>query len=329
MNKKILLGSGVVLAVALIVPVLFFLLRPDNSKYDACTVTRGTIRSVVLSSGVVKPENKLDIKPPINGRADSVLAGVGDKVKKGQVLAWMSSTDRAVLLDAARTKGPEVLAHWEDYYKPAALIAPLDGTIILENLNPGQVVTSSDVVFSMSDHLIITANLDETDLSKIQLKQKVKLALDAYPDKEFTGKVELIAFSATTVNSVTTYAVDILPDEVPEYMRSGMTANATFIVDEKKDTLLVPYTAVSRGRGQSTVLVPGSNNGGQAAVQVVATGLSDGKKIEILSGLKEGDTVLQQKFQLSTPSGASGGSPLIPTIKRSNSGKSGSSPPHP
>ena len=327
MNKRMLQWTGAGLVLVAAVLAVTYLTRTKVSNYDSYTVQRGSIRSVVLSTGIVQPENKLDIKPPINGRADSVLVAIGEKVKKGQVLAWMSSTDRAVLLDAARTKGVAELAHWEDYYKAAALIAPLDGTIITKNLNPGQVVTSSDVVFSLSDHLIVAANMDETDLAKIRLKQPVELALDAYPDKPFTGVVERIAFSATTVSNVTTYEVDILPGKVPDFMRSGMTANATFIVADKKDALYVPSTAVKQGKSKTTVLVPDPGHDGLAVPLVVMTGLSDGKKTEILSGLKEGDIVLQQKFQLSAPGSSGGGSPLIPTIKRSSQGGSSASRP--
>ncbi len=291
--------------------------KPKNSSYDSYPVQRSEIRSQVLSNGTVQPENKLDIKPPINGRADSVLAQIGDAVKKGQVLAWMSSTDRAVLLDAARTKGADELAHWEDYYKPAALIAPLDGTIISKNLNPGQVVTSSDVVFSMSDHLIVAAIVDETDLAKIKLQQRVELAVDAYPDVQFTGAVERIAFNAAIVNSVTTYEVDVLPDKVPDFIRSGMTAVAKFLVVEKKDALSVPAAAIRQFKSKSFVLVPDPDHADQAVSRQIEVGISDGKKTEILSGLKEGDTVLMPKFQLSGAGAASSkGNPLVPTVKR-------------
>jgi macrolide-specific efflux system membrane fusion protein len=52
------------------------------------------------------PQNRLEIKPPIAGRAEEVLVNEGELVKAGQIIAWMSSTDRAALLDAARAQGP-------------------------------------------------------------------------------------------------------------------------------------------------------------------------------------------------------------------------------
>jgi macrolide-specific efflux system membrane fusion protein len=76
-----------------------------KKAYEPVVVKRGNIRTVVLSTGTVQPENELAIKPPIDGRAEEVLVAVGDKVKKGQMLAWMSSSERAALLDVARSHG--------------------------------------------------------------------------------------------------------------------------------------------------------------------------------------------------------------------------------
>jgi macrolide-specific efflux system membrane fusion protein len=274
----------------------------DETKktYEPVVVKRGNIRTVVLSTGTVQPENELAIKPPIDGRAEEVLVAIGDRVKKGQVLAWMSSSERAALLDVARTKGEKELERWEDFYKPAALVAPLDGTIIGKSVVPGQVVTASDTVFTMSDHLIVAASLDETDLAKIALKQKVEMVLDAYPSQPFTGQVERIAYNSTTVNNVTTFEVDILPDQVPDFMRSGMTTDLTFIMAEHDHVLLVPALAITPQGTQNTVLVASDPSGAASQIQPVTLGLSDGKQVEVVSGLKENDTVLVEVANLTT-----------------------------
>jgi macrolide-specific efflux system membrane fusion protein len=264
-----------------------------KKTYEPVVVKRGNIREVVVSTGTVQPENELAIKPPIDGRAEEVLVAIGDKVKKGQVLAWMSSSERAALLDVARTQGEKELARWEDFYKPAALVAPLDGTIIGKSVVPGQ-------VFTMSDHLIVAASLDETDLAKIALKQKVEMVLDAYASRPITGQVERIAYNSTTVNNVTTFEVDILPDQVPDFMRSGMTVDLTFIRAEHDNVLLVPVLAVTHQSTLDTVLLASDPSGAESKVQPVVLGLSDGKQIEVTSGLKESDTVLVEKANLTT-----------------------------
>ena len=102
-------------------------------------------------------------------------------VKTGQTLALMSSTERAALLDAAQTQGPEAIKYWEDVYKPTPLLSPIDGEVIVSKDYPGQTITASDVIVVLSDHLIVQAQVDETDIGKIKLGQEVTLSLDAYP----------------------------------------------------------------------------------------------------------------------------------------------------
>ena len=144
----------------------------------------------------------------------------------------------------------------------------------------------------MSDRLIVKANVDETDLAQIKNGQIVSLVLDAFPSAPMPSKVVHIGYDAKTVNNVTTYEVDILPDQAPDYMKSGMTANATFLVAEKADTLVVPASSVHKKEKNSYVFVPNPDSIEEPLEKEVEVGLTDGKKIEILSGLNEGDGLL-------------------------------------
>src|SRR3990167_10901892 len=67
----------------------------------------GNIQSVISTTGAVQPQNRLEIKPPISGRVDEILVKEGEKVKVGQILAWISSTERAAIMDVARAQGEE------------------------------------------------------------------------------------------------------------------------------------------------------------------------------------------------------------------------------
>lgn len=282
--------------------------RPPAASFRNVSATRGDLAVTVLSTGTVAPENRLDIKPPIPGRVEQVLVREGETVQKGQVLAWMSSTERAALLDAARARGSEEVKRWEDFYRATPILAPIRGTIILRNVEAGQSFTSQDPVFVMSDRLIVKAQVDETDLARVRIGQAAKIVLDAYPDRTIPAHVSQIAFDATVVSNVTTYIVYVLPDKTPPFMRSGMTANATFVVDERRGVLLLPVEAVKIQDQRSTVLQPAGRNSEKPATKEISTGLSDGKEIEIVSGLSEGETVLVPQVDLGKSSGGSGGS---------------------
>jgi membrane fusion protein, macrolide-specific efflux system len=270
------------------------LLYPSKPRiiYRHASIQKGNIRVTILSTGSVAPENRLDLKPPVAGRVEKVLVQEGQKVKEGQVLAWLSSTERATLIDTAKSQGKAEMKYWEDAYKMTPMLAPKSGLVILKSADSGQTVTQTDIVLSMSDRLIVKTNVDETDLAQIKDNQVVQLVLDAFPGNPMPGKVVHIGYDAKTVNNVTTYEVDVLADETPEYMKSGMTANATFLVAEHSETLVAPAAAVHRDEKRSFILVPNPEAKGEPIEKDVEVGLSDGKKGEIVSGLKEGDAIL-------------------------------------
>lgn len=287
----------------LIVVVVFVLMkvfsscgasRADLQIVRTTKVVRDDLSVTVTATGTVKPYNRVEIKAPIAGRIDEVLVREGDEVKQGQVLARMSSVERAALLDAARSQGGDVLKRWEEAYKPAPLLAPLDGTIIVRSVEPGQTVTTADPVLVLSDRLIVESLVDETDLAFIAIGQPTEITLDAYRQDQFRGKVDHIAFESTLENNVNVYAIDVAPEEVPASFRSGMTANVTFIVKDRKGVLLVPSEAivawpkdVSNISNASFAVYKKASRGRLEPV-AVKTGESDSGMTEITEGLKEG-----------------------------------------
>ncbi len=239
-----------------------------------------------------------------------MLVREGDNVTKGQILAWMSSSDRATLIDAARGKGDEELKYWEEIYRPAPVVAPLTGFIIRRGVEPGQSVTAADAIIVMADKLIVKAQVDETDIGKIAKGQKVEVSLDAYSNKKIEGKVEHIAYESRTVSNVNIYEVDIIPEKVPPFFKSGMSASARFILSAGENVLLLPAEAVKSYRGGSYIVV---REGKEFRSVRVETGTGDGMNTEILSGVSEGDTVVIPDAKLSGelfPSGRRGPQPM-------------------
>lgn len=264
--------------------------QKTKKPLELTQITRGSIQALVSTTGTVAPYHRLEIKPPIAGRIDTVLVAEGDVVKKGQVLAMMSSSDRAALLDAASAKGPAEYKKWADVYKPAPIIAPLNGFIILKSIVPGQTVTNGDSVLSMADTLIVQAQVDETDLGNVSLGQSVDMQLDAYPGKVIKGKVAHIEYDAQIVNNVTIYVVYVMPVSVPSYFRSGMSATVAFITQEKDNIPLIPLRAIKQ-IGQTTYAFQYDNGTKTAKPIQIKIGLEDANNAELVSGLNEGDKV--------------------------------------
>lgn len=290
MKRKILISFVIV---SVLTGAGLIWLRPwetEMTKYESFTVARQDLRQILLSTAIVQPQNRLEIKPPIAGRAEAILVREGQRVKKGQVLAFLSSTERAAVLDSARARGPEELRRWREIYRPTPLIAPIAGEIISRRVEPGQTVGTGDAVLVMSDRLILRASVDETDIGQIKVGQRAGVQLDAYPDEAIEGTVDHVAFEATTTNNVTSYQVEVVPDRVPAVMKSGMTANIRFHIAVKNGALVLPVTAVRQEEKVSFVLR--SSGEGKPSRSSVQVGISDGKFVEIVSGLNEGDRVV-------------------------------------
>ncbi|MCO5044744.1 MAG: HlyD family efflux transporter periplasmic adaptor subunit [Kiritimatiellae bacterium] len=268
----------------------------DTPHYQEIAVQRGNIQETVLATGTLEPQIRLELASPVAGRLEEVLVREGDAVTKGQIVAWVSSTERATLLDAARARGPEELAKWEKLYNPTPVIAPLDGTVIARLLEPGQTVDSSNPILVLSDRLIVRAQVDETDMARIALHQEAEVRLDAYPDQALAARVEHIAYESETVNNVTIYKVEVLPHDPPPFIRSGMSAAVTFIIKQTNNVLVLPIEAVHGQPGKHTVLLPAVHPKLEPTTKEIVTGMDDGRNVEIRSGLAEGDTVLIQRY---------------------------------
>lgn len=321
-------NGSVAVKLGLIVVGVFLLMKMFSScgsAKDTLQIVRTVKASIgdlsvrVTATGTVKPYNRVEIKAPIPGRIEEVLVQEGEEVKHGQVLARMSSVERAALLDAARAQGDAAVKRWQEAYKEAPLLAPLDGTIIVRSVEPGQTVTTADPVVVLSDRLIVEALVDETDLSMIKLGQRAEIRLDAYPQEVFQGKVEHITFESKLENNVNVYAIDILPEKVPESFRSGMTANITFIVKERKKVLLVPSEAIMEWPKDlhkpkdAIFAVYKKTFGGKPEPVPVKIGESDGRMTEITEGLKEGGEIVivrkKEKPQSANPFSPGGSAP--------------------
>jgi macrolide-specific efflux system membrane fusion protein len=309
-SQLLLITGAVILTVA--VSALFLRSSSDAGEtgFRTAVVKKEHLSLSILATGVVQPENRVGVESPISGRAEKILVQNGDHVVKGQTLMWMSSIERAALLDAARSIGPQEVAKWEEFYNPMSIVAPITGTVILRNIEPGQTFTYSHQLFIIADRLVVQAQVDETDIAQVKKNQATKIVLDAYPDEPITGLVEEIAFDAKTVNNVTTYSVTVLPSAVPAHMRSGMTANVTFAIDARPDALVIPAEAVKTKNDQLTVLVQNPKADHAPIERAIKTGLSDGKRLEVLSGLSEGDVILIPRPQIAKDSPATHLSPL-------------------
>jgi HlyD family secretion protein len=132
----------------------------------------------------------------------------------------------------------------------AVIKSPISGIVIARNVEKGQTVAAS---FSTPTLFVIAENLndmevyalvDESDIGQIQVGQRVRFTVEAYYDKEFTGKVKQIRLQPETVQNVVNYTVVVSATNEGGLLFPGMTATVDFLIEEKKDVLLVPNAAL-------------------------------------------------------------------------------------
>jgi membrane fusion protein, macrolide-specific efflux system len=178
-------------------------------------------------------------------------------------------------------------------------------------------VTAQDTLLVMSDVLIVEAQVDETDLAQVHLGQDVVVSLDAYPDEQFKASVSHISYEAQTVDNVTIYKVEVLPTNMPEFVRSGMTANVTFTAQSANNVLVLPAEAVHDEDGKKVAWMGDPRNAAGKASRAIKVGITDGKNYEVKEGLAKGDEVLVPKIQSSISSGNAKNNPFMPFGGRS------------
>jgi macrolide-specific efflux system membrane fusion protein len=294
----------------------------EAQKFVPAKVELRTLRQTIDSTGQVSPDNRLGVKSPVAGRIEQLLVKEGDPVKKDQMIAWISSTERATMLDTARAKSEEDLRYWENMYKASPLVAPMAGTVIDRAFEPGQTISANDAVVVIADQLIVVGQVDETDIGSVFTGQSVSVQLDAYPDTVFSGSVRNIAYDSRMISNVTMYEVDVLPDNLPDFARSGMTATLTFLVAEHKNVPAVPTAALEYRKGKAFVRLP-AKNGSVPEAKPVKTGLSENSFTEIIQGLDAGDEVLIPQIVRKASNGES--NPFMPGRSKSSSKQSKSS----
>jgi membrane fusion protein, macrolide-specific efflux system len=302
MNKKYGLIISLIV-VSAIAGIIFFLKNKKTVEdFRTAQVKVSSFEVSVSSMATVQPENKIVIIPPVRGRIEEILVKEGSRVKAGQVLAIMSSADRAAILDAAQSQGAEDIKKWKEMYKPTPIFSPSSGTIIATSIVTGQTVQQTDTLFELSDRLVINAQVDEADISGVHLKQKARVKIDSFPDEEFFAQVVKISQKSTLTNGVNIFNVLLYPESEQKQIRAGMTASTQFIVYNKENALLIPsFLAAGRENTEIElkVLKPtGPKN--SFDLRSVKIGKNNGEYVEVLENLTENETILYSPLNLPT-----------------------------
>ena len=280
--------------------------------------TRAAAVDAVYATGSVEPSVMLPIAPRVAGTLAALSADEGSRVRKGDVLARLEDTDLSSTVDELTARAryareqferTENLVH-QGFVSPteldrtrtemdaadatvrrartqrdfAALRAPADGVIIRRDGEIGQYLAAGQALFTLSccAPLRVSVDVDEEDILRVHVGQKVVLHADALPGRVLDGSVAQVTPKGDPV--ARNYRVRIRLDD-PSELQVGMTVDANLIVAERAHALLVPSAAVQAGT--VWVVVDGKLHRQPVKVGVVGT-----ERAEIREGLDDGAHVV-------------------------------------
>jgi HlyD family secretion protein len=161
------------------------------------------------------------------------------------------------------------------------ITSPIDGVVVSRDVNVGQTVAASlsaPTLFTIANDLTqmqVIANIDQADIGLVERAKSVKFTVDAFPGKDFDGKIQQMRLNPLVVQNVVTYNVVIDVSNPEQILKPGMTTNLTITIDERNNVLKVPNSAlrfVPQDADGQRIRSSGSNSSGNASGQASGQG---------------------------------------------------------
>jgi len=218
-----------------------------------------------------------------------------------------------------------------DNLRKTTLVAPMSGRITRLPVEEGEVAVPSTfskdigLLMTISDLSVIQAKVkvDETDVVRVRLGDSVEVSIDAFPDTSFTGRVTKVS-NSSVLNAAQTatgqndravdYEVEVTLNKPPADTRPDLSATARIVTDTRKQALAIPIIAltVRENKAVSTEVRPVDTAGarkkketegvfvvkdGIATFRAAKVGIAGDEYFEVLSGLKDGETIVAGPYQ--------------------------------
>lgn len=323
------LSLGIIL---LLLGILAYLWNASSSLvYETASIKIGAAVEAVYATAVVEPVTWSAISPIKTGQVTDIFVKEGDAVKAGDILAklddadilaqlkeqealatfYEENTERAKTLLSSKTisskeydqrktdltRANARINVLQEQIRQLSLFAPNDGIVLWRDVEPGEVKTAGTPLFWVGElrPLRLKAEIDEEDIPKIRIGQKVYITADAFPDKVFEGSVRQITPKGDPINKSYRAYID-LPDDTS--LMIGMTVETNTVIQEKKNARLVPAEAVitsQTGKTELWIVKPEALRNIAQKIPV-HTGIRGETYLEILDDLPEGTTILLPPF---------------------------------
>jgi len=182
--------------------------------------------------------------------------------------------------------------------------SPIRGIVLSRDVEVGSPVSSilnlgsaATLVMVLGDisQVYVRGKVDEADIGLVKMAQPARIRVETFKNRQFEGKVTQIAPMGVEKDNVVNFEVRVSIDNPSGELRANMTSNAEIVLEEHQNVLLVPEAAIvydQQRRASVDVVSPDAPKG--KLRKAITTGISNGTKTEVLSGLAQGERVVLQ-----------------------------------
>ena len=317
--------------------------KPPPTPVSIAVAKSEVIPNLLTAVGDLAAVHQVNVTSDVGGRITGIMFEAGTTVKadsplvqlfdapdqgdlasfKAQAVVAQLSLDRAKQL-AAKQFGPQAtvdqaqaaydqavagIAKTEAIISQKLVRAPFDGELGVRHVEVGQFLTAGTQIVTLTDLSMLYANFTVTEKQSAQLQvgQTVRVVVDAYPKRNFEGKITAIEPQISTdTRNIHVQATIANPDRI---LKPGMFTTTTVVLPDKPAVVTIPETAVDYTLYGDSVflLTEKKEDDGKTNLSAVRTFVRTGNRIEgrteILSGVKPGDRVVAVG-QLKLQSGA-------------------------
>ncbi len=289
---------------------------------EVVEIVPGEIAAFIETNGALEAEREVDVVARTGGPITRILTEEGRMVRAGELIALIDDAEARgqleisrvaleqaqVAYDRAKASVEQQVVSQEVYdsakstldsaaaqlegnqilYDYTRILAPFDGLIVERAVKFGETVTNGQRLFRLSDFdpLLCNIAVPERDLTRVSPGQLARIEVEAYPDREFEGRVLRVS---PVVDSATGTVRVTLEVNRQERLSPGMFANVRLVTDVRENALIMPRRALSLESLADAVFVV---EDGVAIRRNVTLGYDDEDVVEVTEGLSAGDRVI-------------------------------------
>jgi len=221
--------------------------------------------------GDIKGQDEAVVYPKVSGKIVEKVKEDGNPIEKNEVIAYIDRDEVGLKFEKAPVESPLAGTVGRIYVDIGSSVTPQTPIALVANMDKAE----------------IDLNIPEKYLPNVSLNQEAEIAVDAYPDEKFIGKVDMI--SPVVDLQTRTAPIEIVIDNSDHRLQSGMFAKVKLTIEERKNVPVILKEAII-GREPNTYVYAIDNN--KALLKKVTLGIHQGPYFEVIDGLKEGDMVV-------------------------------------